>query len=167
MHPSPRSVWSLFRPFFILRRGALLGTTAKADSRVNWNAGFIRQAGEWHWGCRMNPAFRWWCQDAPVPFHNDRTVAVRKTWERDAGATAPPSGRRTCDTIVVQNPLISFEHPSNTLRNSFETPSEHRETAWLATPLECAVGATSPIHSPPISLAPRLCQPSPGPAEPP
>jgi hypothetical protein len=25
----------------------------------------IRQAGEWDRGCRMNPAFRWWCQDAP------------------------------------------------------------------------------------------------------
>jgi hypothetical protein len=36
-----------------------------AVSRANRNAGFIRQAGEWHWGCRMNPAFRWWCQDAP------------------------------------------------------------------------------------------------------
>ena len=45
---------------------AFLDTTSKADSRVNWNAGFIRQAGEWHWGCRMNPAFRWWCQEAPV-----------------------------------------------------------------------------------------------------
>jgi len=43
---------------------ALLGTTTKADSRANQNAGFTRQAGEWHWGCRINPAFRWWCQDA-------------------------------------------------------------------------------------------------------
>lgn len=42
-----------------------LGTTTKAGSHANRNAGFIRQAGEWHWGCRMNPAFRWWCQDAP------------------------------------------------------------------------------------------------------
>ena len=39
--------------------------TTKAGSHANRNAGFIRQAGEWHWGCRMNPAFRWWCQDAP------------------------------------------------------------------------------------------------------
>jgi hypothetical protein len=44
---------------------ALLGTTTKAGSHANRNAGFIRQAGEWHWGCRVNPAFRWWCQDAP------------------------------------------------------------------------------------------------------
>ena len=80
---------------------------------------------------------------------------------------AAPSGRRNCDTTEVQNPLIPFEAPSKPLRNSFETPSEHRETAWLATPLECAVGATSPIHSPPISLAPRLRHPSPDPAEPP
>ena len=42
-----------------------LGTTTKAGSHANRNAGFIRQAGEWHWGCRMNPAFRWWCQEAP------------------------------------------------------------------------------------------------------
>jgi len=40
-------------------------TTTKAGSHANRNAGFIRQAGEWHSGCRMNPAFRWWCQDAP------------------------------------------------------------------------------------------------------
>ena len=44
---------------------ANLGTTTKAGSHANRNAGFIRQAGEWHWGCRINPAFRWWCQDAP------------------------------------------------------------------------------------------------------
>ena len=37
---------------------AHLGTTTKAGSHANRNAGFIRQAGEWHWGCRMNPAFR-------------------------------------------------------------------------------------------------------------
>jgi hypothetical protein len=41
------------------------GTTTKAGSHANRNAGFIRQAGEWHWGCRINPAFQWWCQDAP------------------------------------------------------------------------------------------------------
>ena len=40
-------------------------TTTKAGGQANRNAGFIRQAGEPHWGCRMNPAFRWWCQDAP------------------------------------------------------------------------------------------------------
>ncbi len=50
---------------FDMRR-AHLGTTTKAGSHANRNAGFIRQAGEWHWGCRMNPAFRWWCQDAPT-----------------------------------------------------------------------------------------------------
>jgi len=49
----------------VAKREANLGTTTKAGSRANRNAGFIRQAGEWHWGCRMNPAFRWWCQDAP------------------------------------------------------------------------------------------------------
>jgi hypothetical protein len=47
------------------RRRAHLGTTTKTGSHANRNAGFIRQAGKWHWGCRMNPAFRWWCQDAP------------------------------------------------------------------------------------------------------
>jgi hypothetical protein len=36
-----------------------LGTTTKAGSHATRNAGFIRQAGEWHWGCRINPAFRW------------------------------------------------------------------------------------------------------------
>ncbi|MGO8930063.1 MAG: hypothetical protein ACLQU3_24610 [Limisphaerales bacterium] len=50
---------------------AQLGTTTKAGSHANRNAGFIRQAGEWHWGCRINPAFRWWCQDAP---HNPQSV---------------------------------------------------------------------------------------------
>ena len=105
-----------------------LGTTTKADSRANWNAGFIRQAGEWYWGCRINPVFRWWCQEAPVSFHNDRTVAVRKTRERDARATAPPAGRRTCDTIVVPNPLNPFEHPSDTLRIPFGYPSDTLRT---------------------------------------
>jgi hypothetical protein len=46
-------------------RRAHFGTTTKAASHANRNAGFIRQVGEWHWGCRINPAFRWWCQDAP------------------------------------------------------------------------------------------------------
>ena len=45
--------------------GAQFGITTKTGSHANRNAGFIRQAGEWHWGCRINPAFRWWCQDAP------------------------------------------------------------------------------------------------------
>jgi hypothetical protein len=45
-------------------KGRLCGITTKASNHANRNAGFIRQAGEWHWGCRMNPAFRWWCQDA-------------------------------------------------------------------------------------------------------
>src|ERR1035441_8357842 len=50
-----------------------LRTTTKAGRHANRNAGFIRQAGEWHWGCRMNPAFRWLCQDAPM----DSAVAAR------------------------------------------------------------------------------------------
>jgi len=45
--------------------GALLGTTTKADSRDKRNAGFIRQAGNWRWSCRMNPAFRWWREMRP------------------------------------------------------------------------------------------------------
>ena len=106
----------------------------KADSRANRNAGFIRQVGEWHWGCRINPAFRWWRQEAPVSFHNDRTVAVRKARERDAGATAPPSGRRTCDTIVVHNHLNPFEHPPDTLRIPFGRPAERLTSAWPPPP---------------------------------
>jgi hypothetical protein len=43
-------------------------TTTKAGGHANRNAGFIRQAGAPHQGCRMNPAFRWWCQDAPQQF---------------------------------------------------------------------------------------------------
>jgi hypothetical protein len=39
-------------------------TTAKTGGYANRNAGFIRQPGEPNWGCRMNPAFRWWCQAA-------------------------------------------------------------------------------------------------------
>jgi hypothetical protein len=46
--------------------GAHIGTTTKAGRHANRNAGFIRQAGEWHWGCRMNPAFRLRCPDAPA-----------------------------------------------------------------------------------------------------
>jgi hypothetical protein len=45
--------------------GAHLDTSTTAARQTNRDAGFIRQAGEWDWGCRMNPAFRWWCQDAP------------------------------------------------------------------------------------------------------
>jgi len=48
------------------------GTTTKAGSYANRNAGFIRQAGEWHWGCRINPAFRWQCQNAPTPTPENR-----------------------------------------------------------------------------------------------
>ena len=67
-------------------RRAYLGTTAEAGSHANRNAGFIRQAGEWHWGCRMNPAFRWWCQEAPG---QDGTTTV-SGW-RGARNWAPPS----------------------------------------------------------------------------
>ncbi len=38
--------------------GAHPDTTTKAGGHANRNAGFIRQEGKWHWGCRMNPAFR-------------------------------------------------------------------------------------------------------------
>jgi hypothetical protein len=47
---------------------AHLGSATKAGSHANRNAGFIRQAGERHWGRRLNPAFRWWCQDALAHF---------------------------------------------------------------------------------------------------
>jgi hypothetical protein len=56
---------------------AHLGTTTKAGSHANRNAGFIRQVGEWRWGCRMNPAFRWWCQDAPSVEDIDKKVLSR------------------------------------------------------------------------------------------
>ena len=36
----------------------VLTTTTKAGGHVNRNAGFIRQTGEPHQGCRTNPAFR-------------------------------------------------------------------------------------------------------------
>jgi hypothetical protein len=45
--------------------GALLVASTTPVEQTKRNAGFIRQAGEWGWGCRMNPAFRWCCQDAP------------------------------------------------------------------------------------------------------
>jgi len=41
-----------------------LDTSATAAEQTNWNAGFIRQAGEWDWGCRMNPPFRFVCSAA-------------------------------------------------------------------------------------------------------
>jgi hypothetical protein len=37
---------------------AHLDTSATAADQRDRNAGFIRQAGEWDWGGRMNPAFR-------------------------------------------------------------------------------------------------------------
>ncbi|MEI7940184.1 MAG: hypothetical protein WCK27_26165, partial [Verrucomicrobiota bacterium] len=46
--------------------GALPDTTTKAGGHAKRNAGFIRQAGEPRQGCRMNPAFRWWCQEAAI-----------------------------------------------------------------------------------------------------
>jgi hypothetical protein len=45
--------------------GVYLDTSTTAAEQRNRNAGLIRQAGEWDQGCRMNPAFRGWCQDAP------------------------------------------------------------------------------------------------------
>src|ERR1035437_5026304 len=40
-------------------------TTTKAGGPANRNAGFIRQPQCGPPACRMNPAFRWWWQDAP------------------------------------------------------------------------------------------------------
>jgi hypothetical protein len=62
---SLQSVQIHIEPLVASKERAHLGTTTKAGSHANRNAGFIRQAGEWHWGCRMNPAFRW-CQVAPL-----------------------------------------------------------------------------------------------------
>jgi hypothetical protein len=42
-------------------------TTTKAGGYANRNAGFIRQPQCGSPACRMNPAFRWWSQDAPGP----------------------------------------------------------------------------------------------------
>jgi hypothetical protein len=36
-----------------------LDTRTTAAEMMIRNAGFIRQAREWDWGGRMNPAFRW------------------------------------------------------------------------------------------------------------
>ena len=44
---------------------AHLDTSTTAAEQRNRNGGLVRQAGEWDLGCRMNPAFRWWFQDAP------------------------------------------------------------------------------------------------------
>jgi hypothetical protein len=41
-------------------------TTTKAGGYANRNAGFIRQPQCGSPACRMNPAFRWRCQDAPT-----------------------------------------------------------------------------------------------------
>ena len=35
----------------VVGQSANLGTTTKSGSHANRNAGFIRQVGEWHWGC--------------------------------------------------------------------------------------------------------------------
>jgi len=45
--------------------GAHLDTSATAAEQTNRNAGFIRQAGEWDWGCRMNPVVGSGCAPAP------------------------------------------------------------------------------------------------------
>src|ERR1039458_7687001 len=47
-------------------RRASPDTTTEAGGHANRNAGFIRQAGAPHWGCWMNPAFRWKCPSAPA-----------------------------------------------------------------------------------------------------
>jgi hypothetical protein len=39
--------------------GAHLDTRTTTAEMMIRNAGFIRQAREWDWGGRMNPAFRW------------------------------------------------------------------------------------------------------------
>src|ERR1035441_7790416 len=59
-NPAPAKVHGLFL--------AQSPPSGKQVCRVNGTAVFIRRAGEWPWGCRINPAFRWWCQDAPAPF---------------------------------------------------------------------------------------------------
>jgi hypothetical protein len=41
-------------------------TATTAGGHANRNAGFIRQRQCGSPTCRMNPAFRWWCQDAPA-----------------------------------------------------------------------------------------------------
>jgi hypothetical protein len=41
------------------------GITTKAGGHANRNAGLIQQPQRGSPACRMNPAFRWWCQDAP------------------------------------------------------------------------------------------------------
>ena len=56
---------------------AHLGTATKAGGHANRNAGFIRQAGEWHSGCRLNPAFRRWCQNMPK---TDGPYSLTEEW---------------------------------------------------------------------------------------
>ena len=64
------------------------------------NAGFIRQAGKPHRSCRMNPAFRWWYQDAPFP----------------EGAFKKSSGRRghdaTVQVVAVEGSLEEYAFPT-------------------------------------------------------
>ena len=78
---------------------ALLGTTTKADSRANQNAGFTRQAGEWHWGCRINPAFRRWCQDAPDRGGLSSSVGCPEVF-------AIATGRRQLGKLQGRAPLV-------------------------------------------------------------
>jgi hypothetical protein len=47
--------------------GAHPDTTTKAGCHAKRNAGFIRQPQFSSPACRMNPASRWWCQEAPEP----------------------------------------------------------------------------------------------------
>ena len=69
--PVGRAAWRLRRCISSWQRsleaqglaGRILASSATAAEQTNRNAGFIRQAGEWDWGGRMNPAFRWCCQD--------------------------------------------------------------------------------------------------------
>jgi hypothetical protein len=70
------------------------------------NAGFIRQAGEWHWGCRMNPAFRWWCQDAPLVEKLCSDPATVRRWRVQGGGHNVPE----CSKIICGLP------PEATLR---------------------------------------------------
>ena len=55
--------------------GALPDTNTKAGGHANRNAGFIRQPQRGSPVCRMNPAFRWWCQDTPSVWVLRRSVA--------------------------------------------------------------------------------------------
>ena len=81
---------------------ALLGTTTSADSRAHRNAGFIRQASQWHCGCRINPAFRWCCQEAP-----------KRTWESARTEADQPSPPLLVGKSSGRNP----EQPSRAKRS--------------------------------------------------